>query len=245
MLRITRRHGRSARPAHAPSVWGLVSLVLDYPTEQLIAALPELRTVAAELPDGAATPLLRLIDHLGTGRDAAGDGRAGLRALQEQYVQTFDHTRRCALYLTYFAYGDTRRRGVALVRFKQAYRRAGVEWDEQAADGELPDHLCAVLQFGAMVDADIAWRLLLDHRAGVEMLRLALAAWDPRDGGPPGSPWHDALVAVCSTLPELRGEESEAIRLLIEQGPPAEDVGLQPYELDPRRDDAMLLGANR
>lgn len=90
------------------------------------------------------------------------------------------------LHLTYFAYGDTRRRGVALVEFKQAYRKAGVEWDE--AEGELPDHLCAVLQFGATLDADGAWKLLNDHRAGIEMLRLALTSWRNDDRVRPAHP---------------------------------------------------------
>jgi nitrate reductase delta subunit len=127
---------------------------------------------------------------------------------------------------TYFAYGDTRRRGVALVQFKQAYRKAGVEWDDDS--GELPDHLCGVLQFGATVDPDGAWRLLNDHRAGIEMLRLALAGWR-NDDGTIGSPWAGALRALCATLPVLQGEEEEAVRRLVEQGPPAEQVGMDGY----------------
>jgi nitrate reductase molybdenum cofactor assembly chaperone NarJ/NarW len=183
------------------------------PTEELIGDLELISTETAALPPAYAEPLGRLVGHL---RDTE------LRAVQEEYVATFDHTRRCALFLTYFSYGDTRRRGVALVQFKQAYRRAGVEFD---AD-ELPDHLCAVLQFGATVDVAGAWRLLLDHRAGVEMLRLALTE--------AVSPWAGALTAVCETLPELKGDEAEAVRRLIEQGPPAEEVGLEPYLIDPQ-----------
>ena len=40
------------------------------------------------------------------------------------------------------------------MEFKEAYRRAGVEWAEEL--GELPDHLCAVLQLGATVDAEVS-----------------------------------------------------------------------------------------
>ena len=195
------------------TVWAACSALLDYPSPELLAALDELAAAVDPLPATYSAPLRRVIDHLRT---------TDLRALQEEYVATFDHTRRCALYLTYFGYGDTRRRGVALVQFKQAYRQAGVEFD---AD-ELPDHLCAVLQFGAGVDPDGAWQLLLDHRAGVEMLRLALAE--------AGSPWHDAVLALCATLPPLRGDEADAVRRLVEQGPPAEEVGLQPYLIDPQ-----------
>lgn len=197
-------------------VWAVCSALLDYPTPELVAALPDL---AALVPGDEH--LARLIDHV---------GRTALRDLQADYVTTFDHTRKCALHLTYFAYGDTRRRGVALLNFKDAYRGAGVVWDEET--GELPDHLCAVLQFGATVDVDIARRLLADYRAGVEMLRLALTGWR-NDDGSTGSPWADALLAVCATLPELRGEEADAVRRLVEQGPPAEEVGLEGYGADP------------
>ena len=213
MFKFTRRH---LPPTDATSVWAACSALLDYPTPALIASLDD---VEALVPDVAA--LAPLFAHL-RGTD--------LQRLQMEYVQTFDHTRKCALYLTFFAYGDTRRRGVALVEFKQAYRRGGVEWDEECQ--ELPDHLCAVLQFGATVDAQGAWKLLNDHRAGVEMLRIALGTWR-NDDGTTASPWHGALVALCDTLPELAGDEATAVQRLIEQGPPAEDVGLATYGTDP------------
>jgi nitrate reductase molybdenum cofactor assembly chaperone NarJ/NarW len=185
----------------------------------------------ARLPAPYAGKLDGLVRHLRT---------TDLRALQEEYVDTFDHTRRRALHLTYFAYGDTRRRGVALVQFKQAYRKAGLEFDAE----ELPDHLCAVLRFGATpaptspgsrptgaATTDGAWRLLLDHRAGIEVLRLAL-----RDQG---SPWLAGVEAVCDTLPALRGEDVDAVRRLVAEGPPGEEVGVEspmtkPYLIDPQ-----------
>ncbi|MFN8193227.1 MAG: nitrate reductase molybdenum cofactor assembly chaperone [Nocardioidaceae bacterium] len=217
MFKLSRFHPVDARGAHSlehrQAAWALTSALLDYPTAGLLEHLDDVRAAVAALPAPYSQPLGRLVDHL-----AAGE----LRDLQEEYVATFDHTRRCALYLTYFAYGDTRRRGVALVQFKQAYRRAGVDF----ADDELPDHVCAVLQFGATVDPHGAWRLLLDHRAGIEMLRLALAR--------AASPWHGALEALCASLPELQGDEAEAVTRLIEQGPPAEEVGLEPYLIDPQ-----------
>ncbi|WP_340539103.1 nitrate reductase molybdenum cofactor assembly chaperone [Nocardioides sp. GXZ039] len=213
MFRFSRKH---RRPDGVEPVWAACAALLDYPTADLLASLDDVRALVPSHPQ-----LVALIDHLVA---------TPLATLQADYVETFDHTRKCALYLTYSAYGDTRRRGVALVEFKQAYRRAGVEWDE--ASGELPDHLCGVLQLGATVDADAAWRLLNDHRAAVEMLRLALTSWR-NDDGTTGSPWAAVLVALCGTLPALQGEEADAVRRLIEQGPPAEDVGLDGYGADP------------
>ncbi len=210
------RSRKAARVRDVRAVWAVCSALLDYPTDELVASLDDLERL---VPGNAH--LAALIAHL---RDRP------LREVQADYVATFDHARKCALYLTYFAYGDTRRRGAALVGFKETYRLGGVEWDEET--GELPDHLCAVLQFGATVDAVLAAGLLTDHRAGVEMLRLALTGWR-NDDGTTGSPWAGALLALCDTLPELRGEEADAVRRLVEQGPPAEDVGLAGYGADP------------
>jgi nitrate reductase molybdenum cofactor assembly chaperone NarJ/NarW len=210
--------GRRSRsvPTDTTRTWAVCSALLDYPTEELMSSLDDLEAL---LPAGTTLP--GLFAHMRC---------TGLVELQQQYVATFDLTRKCALYLTYFAYGDTRRRGAALVEFKEAYRRAGVEWAEEL--GELPDHLCAVLQLGATVDADVAWRLLNDYRAGVEMLRLALTGWR-NDDGTTGSPWAAAVTALCATLPTLKGEEADAVRRLVEQGPPAEEVGLSGYGADP------------
>ena len=211
-----RRRQRAADEDDVRSTWAVCSAVLDDPTEELLASLDDLEALVPGHPH-----LSEVLDHL---------RRTPLADLQQDYVATFDHTRKCALYLTYFAFGDTRRRGAALVQFKEAYREGGVEWAEEL--GELPDHLCAVLQFGATVDTDIAWRLLNDHRAGVEMLRLALTGWR-NDDGSVGSPWAAALLAICATLPELKGEDADAVRRLVEQGPPAEEVGLSGYGADP------------
>ncbi|HEY0643588.1 MAG TPA: nitrate reductase molybdenum cofactor assembly chaperone [Nocardioides sp.] len=219
-----RRRPASARTEDTARVWAVCSAVLDYPTPELLASIDDLEAL---VPDHRH--LSGLLDHL---------RRTPLAELQQDYVATFDHTRKCALYLTYFAYGDTRRRGAALVQFKDAYRQGGVEWDEEL--GELPDHLCAVLQFGATVDADIAQRLLVDHRAGVEMLRLALTGWR-NDDGSTGSPWAAALLAICDTLPELKGDEADAVRRLVEQGPPAEEVGLSGYGADPALSGPALI----
>ncbi|MHB1491789.1 MAG: nitrate reductase molybdenum cofactor assembly chaperone, partial [Cellulomonas sp.] len=70
-------------------------------------------------------------------------------------------------------------------------------------------------------DVDAGTRLLLNHRAGLEVLRLALLDT--------GSPYAGALVAVCSTLPPLVGDERDAVARLAAEGPPDESVGLEPY----------------
>jgi nitrate reductase delta subunit len=213
--------GRSRHPsprlddASLATTWQVVSLLLDYPTEELLARRPVLASATAPLPASVRDPLRRFLETLGS---------RALGELQREYVETFDTTRRGCLYLTYSAHGDTRKRGLALVQVKQAYRRAGAE----LVQDELPDHLCVVLEFGATTDVDGAWRLLNDYRAGVELLRIALADR--------GSAWHDVVLALVATLPELKGEDADQVAALIAAGPPSEDVGLdtQPYALDPR-----------
>ena len=98
MFKFSKRH---SRPADAQPIWAACSRLLDYPDQDLLNSLDQIQELVSE--DEHLTPL---IGHL-RGND--------LQTLQQEYVETFDHTRRCALYLTYFAYGDTRRRGVALV----------------------------------------------------------------------------------------------------------------------------------
>ena len=195
-------------PEQLTIVWQSVSLLLDYPDEDLLARAPLLRSASRALPDSIGSSIRTFIDPLeGT----------GLAELQADYVETFDTRRRCNLFLTYFAHGDTRRRGMALLRFKQAYLSAGFELD----DAELPDHLCVVLEFAATGDRDLGRDLMLDHRAGLELLRLSL-----RDMG---SPWASLIEAVTSTLPPLRGDERDAVRRLAAEGPPEEEVGLAPF----------------
>jgi nitrate reductase delta subunit len=195
--------------------WHAASLLLGYPDEELLGRLALVREASRALPERVGMPLRDCVSRL--------EGTL-LPELEADYVETFDTRRRNSLFLTYFAHGDTRKRGLALVQFKQAFRKAGVEFDA----AELPDHLSVVLEFGAAYDADTAWKLLNDHRAGIEMLRIALAER--------GSAWHDLLLALVATLPELRGEDEEKMVALIAQGPPSEEVGLdlQPYAMDPR-----------
>jgi nitrate reductase delta subunit len=203
----------------------LAALLLEYPTADLLAMIPQLRAAAAEVGEPFAVPLGRLIDHL------AG---STLTELEATYVETFDLRRRCSLYLTYYAYGDTRKRGVALVEVKQAYRAAG--WE--VADEELPDHLAVLLELASADGGqETGLRLLLTHRAGLELLRLALTD--------AGSPYAGALVAVCATLPPLEGEDREAVALLAAEGPPGEDVGLEPYGAMPPAAPRPLTGAGR
>ncbi|MFE9024004.1 nitrate reductase molybdenum cofactor assembly chaperone [Streptomyces sp. NPDC007808] len=190
-----------------PYAWQAQSLLLAYPDENFAQRLALAGQVASTLPEPVARPLLRFTTH--AAQTAAAD-------LAIAYVATFDHRKRCCPYLTYYAHGDTRKRGTALLRLKQTYTRAG--W--RLGDDELPDHLAVVLEFAA-TDPGTGAQLLIEHRAGLELLRLALQD--------EGSPWASVLESVSATLPALAGDEREAVARLAAQGPPEEQVGLDPY----------------
>ena len=203
-----RRPGPRLPPEQLAVAWQSLSLLLDYPDEEMVGRLPLVRAASTQLPAAVGEPIRHAVVQLEA---------TPLTELQQAYVETFDARRRCNLFLTYFAYGDTRKRGVALLRFKQTYLRSGFVLD----DAELPDHLCVVLEYAATIDQEQGRGLMLDHRAGLELLRLSLADT--------GSPWARVVDAVTATLPPLRGDEWDAVRRLAAEGPPEEEVGLAPF----------------
>ena len=97
----------------------LASVLLQYPTAALFDGLGELDAFAAATsPRQARAAFARFLAWLRATAPAE---------VAQHYVQTFDLRRRCALYLTYYRYGDTRKRGMAMLAFKAAYREAGME----------------------------------------------------------------------------------------------------------------------
>ena len=91
------------------------------PTSELLGRLDLVAGVPrAQLPGAVGEPLRATVVRLET---------TPLAELQADYVETFDTRRRHNLFLTYFAHGDTRKRGVALLRFKQTYLRSGFVLD--------------------------------------------------------------------------------------------------------------------
>jgi nitrate reductase delta subunit len=192
-------------PEQRARVHMLASLLLDYPDAEWFARLDAVREHLAGLPEP-------IVDAMGGFIDRAQD--AGPLAWQRLYVTTFDLKRKCSLYLSYYATGDTRRRGVALVTFLEAYRAAG--WEFEADD--LPDFLPAVLEFSARSGSDIADALIASHREGIEVLRAALEGLD--------SPWAALVRAVTLSLPSIDAKTRERFLELINEGPPTETVGL-------------------
>lgn len=191
-------------------VYQVTATLLGYPSDEL------LRQARGLIDLARATEDQRFIEACGAtvewlvGRDTG--------SVRGDYVQEFDLSRRHSFHLSYWTDGDTRRRGVALARFKRMYRESGVLTD---LHGELPDHLGVVLEFAAQVDAVKGRAALQAYRSSLELLRFALDdAHLPHAG---------LLAAVCRTLPGTSPATREEIHRIAASGPPQETVGLDGY----------------
>jgi nitrate reductase delta subunit len=187
----------------------LLSVLLRYPDERLAEAREELAAAGAALPRSPEKqPVQRFL---------ASVLESPPHELAQLYVETFDLHRRTSLYLSYYLHGDTRKRGIALLRLKRLYAAAGLE----LVRDELPDYLPLMLEFAALAPDGAGEALLREHRAALELLRANLHDAD--------SPYAHLLDAVCAGLPRLTPLERQHVQRLAEEGPPDERVGLQPF----------------
>lgn len=184
------------------------SWLLWYPDASLRERLPDIRAAVADAGGPAGDKLREFLREFDEWEwDEA----------QRHYVDTFDMRRRTALYLSFWTDGDTRNRGYAMLRFKQAYLASGFD----IGDEELPDHLSVVLEFAAIGNALSGDALLVENRVGIGLLAEALRAAK--------SPYALLVEAVLSTLPSLTPEIRERMAELARSGPPVESVGLDPF----------------
>ena len=203
---MTRRAIPGARERAA--VFKVASVLLGYPDRAVFDARTQLDAAVGHLPRSPAPDgLRRFLAWL--------EGTAPTVAAAH-YVEVFDLRRRCCLYLTYYTHGDTRKRGMALLELKDRYRQAGLNLESV----ELPDYLPVMLEFAAIAPAD-GDVVLTEHRHGLELLRVAL---DDEQ-----SPYADIIDAVAALLPRPTRPDVDAVRQLISNGPPHEDVGLEPF----------------
>jgi nitrate reductase delta subunit len=189
----------------------LLSVLLRYPDDDVLAAREAVAEAVRELPDSPPRALmLRFLDYW--------EGEPPHR-LQERYTATFDFNRRGCLYLTYYRYGDQRARGQALADIKALYAEAGYPLDTT----ELPDYLPLALEFAAAEPGE-GLAMLAGHRAALEVIRRSLRH--------DGSPYALLVEALGFFLPALDEGTLEEMKKLIVQGPPQETVGLEPYGAD-------------
>lgn len=200
----------------------IIARLLDYPTEDLVAALPEMRRALqgpGVLPAGVLTDVETLIARL-----AEGD----LLDHQAVHVQLFDRVRTLSLHLFEHTHGDARARGQAMVDLVELYRRHGLDVTAR----ELPDYLPLVLEFLSLMPLQQAREHLAETtpilariearlarraspyagllRALIALAAIPVAAVDISADGDEDSPeamdraWEEAAVTFGAAPPAAR-----------------------------------------
>jgi nitrate reductase delta subunit len=171
-----------------------LSALLSYPSAELQAAVPEIRSVL--VADALLEPkrLLELEPLL------AGLTGGDLYTLQEDYVDLFDKSRQRSLHLFEHVHGESRDRGQAMVDLAALYEAGGLV----LAANELPDYLPLFLEYLSTRPLEEARGLLRDTGhiltslaerllsrdvayAGIFTALLAIAGQALADGKPPAA----------------------------------------------------------
>ena len=142
----------------------IISLLLSYPTTDLLTAGPELHEALAN--DWMTGPrekawLAALIDDL-SGRD--------IYDAEERYVLLFDRTRTLSLHLFEHVHGESRDRGQAMVDLALMYERQGFD----IGASELPDFLPLFLEYLSTQSAEEVHNLLAQTQHILVALRERL-----------------------------------------------------------------------
>lgn len=186
-------------------LFATASVALRYPERDWLKSFEEIEFELDSFSPETKELLWQLITHFSS---------KSILDLQVEYVNLFDRKRRACLYLSYYLNGDTRRRGMALLDFKQVFAAEG--W---ATSGEeLDDYLPILLEFIAVTASPAGFALLQEHKAGIALLEIAL-----RDLK---SPYAPLIKEIHNRIP---GDSTPLTLKLIQSGPPAETVGLAPY----------------
>ncbi|WPZ19099.1 nitrate reductase molybdenum cofactor assembly chaperone [Geobacillus subterraneus] len=135
----------------------LASILLQYPEREWLEDEQLFYEISKLANHTARKRFLQFLDHAKT---------KAIDELCELYVRTFDLSDRTTMYLTYYLFGDQKERGQALLKLKEAFRRAGLELTED----ELPDYLPLMLEFAAVAPVNDAKNVLLAHHKAIKGL---------------------------------------------------------------------------
>ncbi len=142
----------------------LISLLLDYPTEQLYEHLFDAQQLIAEeeqLDQQEKQALLSFLEHFQS---------RSLLDWQAYYEGLFDRGRALSLLLFEHVHGESRDRGQAMIDLQQHYRQAGLEIGVK----ELPDYIPLYLEFLSTQGLDNAriWLQDVAHILALLAVRL-------------------------------------------------------------------------
>lgn len=182
-----------------------LSVLLTYPSEDLQAAIPDIRR--ALLQDGllgpqriaALEPLLRAL------------AEQDIYDLQENYVLLFDRSRSLSLCLFEHLHGESRDRGSAMVSLLETYREAGFD----LTGTDLPDHLPVLLEYLSTQPLAEAQSILSDAGPIIVALADRLVRRESH---------YAAVLEALATLAEAPADSAEAMILLAEAVDNPEDL---------------------
>jgi nitrate reductase delta subunit len=129
-----------------------MSLLLEYPTQELHANLDDLAKAVsqeADMQDEERSAVLDLIAFM---------RQSDLIELQAEYVKTFDLVAEHSLHLTHHLFGDDKNRGPALIDLTEMYKEYGLD----QSTNELPDYLPLILEFASQLEDSEARVFLAD-----------------------------------------------------------------------------------
>ncbi len=183
----------------------VLSVLLTYPTPELLAAADELKSVLRRegvLKRQALDDVVRLIDVLGEG---------DLFDAQERYILLFDRTRSLSLHLFEHVHGESRDRGQAMVDLIKLYEDGGFT----PTISELPDFLPLFLEFASIQPPQAAIELIGQPGHVFAALSERL--------GKRGSPYR-AVFAALVALSKAKLDEAALTALRAEPDPEPDDL---------------------
>jgi nitrate reductase delta subunit len=183
----------------------VLSALLTYPSDDLIAAGPELKAALAKealLPPEHLAAVQSLIDDI-VGRD--------LFDAQERYILLFDRTRSLSLHLFEHVHGESRERGQAMVDLIKLYEDGGYTPTAR----ELPDFLPLFLEYAAIRTPAEAIDLIGQPGHVLAALKERLAKR--------GSPYA-AVFAALVALSNSKLDEAALAALRAESDPEPDDL---------------------
>lgn len=135
-------------------IYKVLSVLLEYPDQELIDNLPEIRAIvdgSTDIDAEQRVGLRKFLDHLSS---------VPLTEIQVEYVNTFDRTPEHSLHLTHHLFGEEtdRDRGPALIDLGEMFKEYGVK----TVTNELPDYLPLLLEFTSQLDDSEATVFLSD-----------------------------------------------------------------------------------
>lgn len=141
------------------TVYQIIGILLQYPTQQMHDALPEIKEEIEQVEHADIKGYLnQFLTELAD---------LSFSEWVDHYINHFDFGRTTNLYMTYLKLGEQRERGLELLKLKKYFEAHGFE----VTNKELPDFLPLVLEFCANVPEETSREFLGMYQQEIEAIR--------------------------------------------------------------------------